>query len=384
MNVLAIYPGFNLEMNEFAYVMQHLAELGHQVTVITARQNPMKGIANSPEFEQAGQLQIYRPYKNFDQMIYFPQLQGQTIRSIVAQTQPDVIFCSQEYNMSLAKMIQRLTKAPLVLAVEDAGRLLAGRIPGRVRPKLMWLVGVPTFGRYYWRWLCSQADAIITYDSTDVSRLDQLSSFGTPVAFVPWCNPMPKDFVKPTSRQNRVIYIGTFGSHKNTNALGWAIPQILEQTPTERALLIGPGDIGVVETLQQQFGERIEYLPGCSRKDALTYLASSFFAFTPLKAGYGGFIGDAWRVETPLVAVPGTVGLVHNQDVLIPESEEQLAATVNRLYEEPALYQALQAGGCQRAQQSSVPTVASKIFNVLAQVVQTNKMPNIASASVTI
>ena len=58
------------------------------------------------------------------------------------------------------------------------------------------------------------------------------------------------------------------------------------------------------------YGDRIRYLAGCSRLEALAYLAGSHFAFTPLKAGYGGFIGDAWNVETPLLTVSGTVALI--------------------------------------------------------------------------
>jgi glycosyltransferase involved in cell wall biosynthesis len=383
MNILAIYPGLNLEMNEFAYVMQQLAEQGHHVTVITARQNPMKGIQNSPVFEQIGRLRIYRPYKNFDQMIYFPRLQGQVIQSIVDRAQPEIIFCSQEYNMQLAKMVQHYARVPIVLAVEDAGRIAAGVIPGKIRPKLMWLVGVPTYGRFYWRWLCHQSDAIITYDANDVDCLQKLSAIGTPVHYIPWCNPLPRDFVMPDQRENRLIYIGTFSQRKNTDALGWMIPQILQQTPTERALLIGPGDTGVVDTLQKQFGDRVQYLPGCSRKEALTYLAASFFALTPMQTGFGGLIGDAWSVATPLVTIPGNRALIHKQDALIPATPDEVAATVNCLFTNPALYQTLQAGGAQRAQKSSVAGVAGQMIHVISQVVQTNHLPNMASLSAT-
>lgn len=368
MNILALYPGLNLEINEFAYVMQHLADSGHRVTVITAQQNPMKGIQASPPYEESGQLRIYRPYQTYNQMVYFPRSRLQQVQTIVENAAPDVLFCSQEYNMLLAKMIQRRVPMPMVLAVEFAGRLAEGKIPGRIRTKLMWLVGVPTVGRYYWRWLCQAANGIITFDPTDRARLHELSSCGPQVHYVPWCNPQPTAISKPLERKKQVVYIGSFSRYKNTDALGWAIPQILDQTPTECALLIGPGETKVVETLQEQYGARIEYRPACSRPEALTAIAASFFAFTPSKAGFGGFIGDAWSMETPVVTVPGIEGLTHNQEVLIPATEDQLAATVNRLYEEPALYCALQAGGAARAEQSSVPSVAAQILAVLSQV----------------
>ncbi len=370
MNILALYPGLNLNINEFAYVMQHLADSGHRVTVITAQQNPMKGIQASPPYEASGQLQIYRPYQTYNQMVYFPRLRQQQVQAIAATAAPDLIFCSQEYNMLLAKMIQRTVPVPLVLAVEFAGRLADGKIPGRIRTKLMWLVGVPTYGRYYWRWLGRASKAVITFDPTDFPRLSELSHNGPPVHYVPWCNPQANDIPKPAERKNRVVYIGSFSRYKNTEALGWAIPQILEQTPTESALLIGPGETKVVETLQGKYGARIDYLPGCSRPEALAHVASSFFAFTPMKVGFGGFIGDAWRMGTPVVTVPGNIGLNHNQDALIPAAEDQLAATVNRLFEEPTLYQRLQAGGALQAEQSSVPSVAAQIFAVFSQVCQ--------------
>lgn len=366
MKILAIYPGLNPGMNEYAYVMQALADMGHEVTVITARANPMKGIADSAPLEISGNLRIHRPYRNHDHMMYAFWTQRAEVARIAAAAAPDIILCSQEYNFLLARMIQRQLKVPMALAVEDAGRIARGHFPGRLRPKLLRLLGVPITASRYWPWLASQSDAIMTYDSTDIPRLESLSTAGAPVSFIPWCNPLPDGFIKPPSREKRVVYIGTFNPHKNTNALGWAIPQILEQTPTEQALLIGPGDTAVVDTLKQRYGDRIRYLAGCSRLEALAYLAGSHFAFTPLKAGYGGFIGDAWNVETPLLTVSGTVALIDGEDALVPASDDMVGALARQLYDDPALYRRLQEGGARRAAATSAPAVAASIADVLA------------------
>lgn len=366
MKILAIYPGLNPGMNEYAYVMQALADMGHEVTVITARANPMKGIADSAPLEISGNLRIHRPYRNHDHMMYAFWTQRAEVARIAAAAAPDIILCSQEYNFLLARMIQRQLKVPMALAVEDAGRIARGHFPGRLRPKLLRLLGVPITASRYWPWLASQSDAIMTYDSTDIPRLESLSAAGAPVSFIPWCNPLPDGFIKPHSREKRVVYIGTFNPHKNTNALGWAIPQILEQTPTEQALLIGPGDTAVVDTLKQRYGDRIRYLAGCSRLEALAYLAGSHFAFTPLKAGYGGFIGDAWNVETPLLTVSGTVALIDGEDALVPASDDMVGALARQLYDDPALYRRLQEGGARRAAATSAPAVAASIADVLA------------------
>lgn len=367
MKILAIYPGLNPGMNEYAYVMQALADMGHEVTVITARANPMKGIADSAPLEISGNLRIHRPYRNHDHMMYAFWTQRSEVMRITKAAQPDVVLCSQEYNFLLARMIQRQLGVPMALAVEDAGRIARGYFPGRVRPKLLRFLGVPIIGKRYWPWLARQSDAVMTYDSTDIPRLDELATTGgVPVNFIPWCNPLPEGFVKPAVREKRVVYIGTFNPHKNTNALGWAIPQILDQTPTEYALLIGPGDTAVVDTLKQRYGDRIRYLAGCSRLEALAYLAGSHFAFTPLKAGYGGFIGDAWNVETPLLTVSGTVGLVDQIDALVPAHDQDVGRLARLLYEDPALYRRLQEGGRLRAEKSSAVGVAKHMAEVLA------------------
>mgnify|MGYP000308272742 FL=1 len=89
MKILAIYPGLNPGMNEYAYVMQALADMGHEVTVITARANPMKGIADSAPLEISGNLRIHRPYRNHDHMMYAFWTQRAEVARIAAAAAPD-------------------------------------------------------------------------------------------------------------------------------------------------------------------------------------------------------------------------------------------------------------------------------------------------------
>jgi glycosyltransferase involved in cell wall biosynthesis len=113
----------------------------------------------------------------------------------------------------------------------------------------------------------------------------------------------------------------------------------------------------------------VNYLPGCTRNEALTYIAESFFVFTPMQTGYGGLIGDAWSTKTPLVTIPGNQVLINEQNALIPASAADLPALINRLYEDPALYQRLQDNGAQLAKESSAAAVAQKLAAIFQQVI---------------
>lgn len=370
MRIVAIYPGLDPTVNDIAQALASLADLGHDVTVITAEENWMKSSASGARFEQFRGIAIHRPYRSFRQMVWFPHSHAEEIRSIVLEAKPDIIFCSQELNMRIAKMIQRFWPKPIVLAVELAGELADGHSLHRFLPYVMPFFGVPTRGKRYWRWLTQNTRAIITYNPDDQARLPELSASGTPVTYIPWCNELPLDFVMPTERHNRLIFIGAFSKWKNTEAFRWAIPLLLEQTPTESALLIGPGEIDVVTELQNRYGDRVQYMSGCSRNEALELIASSFYAFTPVRFGFGGLIGDAWSTDTPLVATHFNTVLRHMEHALVPASEQELVQLVNRLYSEPELYETMQRRGRAIYEQHSAQSVASKIATVLEQVAE--------------
>lgn len=382
MNILALYPGLNPSVNDVAFALDHIAnQIGHNVTVITARESRTKAVTDSPAYEELGNLRIHRPYKSYTQMIWYPQMQSAAVKFIMTKAEPDVIICSQEYNMRLARYIQHSLQhqsgrhVPIVLITEFAGRLADGTIPGKLLPTVMPLLGVPMRGRRYWSWLCKHSAEVITYDAADIERLSKLSDHGTQVTYIPWCNQLPPNFEKPTERHKRMFYIGSFSAYKNTDSLAWVVPQVLESTDTEEVLLIGPGDTKVVDDLIEKYGDKIQYKPGCSRMEALAYCASSAFAFTPLNISFGGLLGDSWAVGTPVVSTPGSTKLEDGVNALIPPSQDEMGATVQRLYDDPALYAQLQAGGDSYYQQRSAPAVGSQIVAVLERAIHAQAEP---------
>lgn len=390
MNILALYPGLNPNVNDIAYALNYIAdEMGHDITVITSRQNRTKAVADSTAYEEMGRLKIHRPYKTYTQMIWYPQMQSHAVRGIAKRAEPDVIICSQEYNMRLARFLQaRLMRetgraVPIVLITEFAGKLADGAMAGKLIPTLMPLFGVPMRGTRYWEWLRQHAAEIITYDAADIERLDVLSTDGPRVTYVPWCNQLPPSFEKPTTREKRMFYIGSFSAHKNTDSLAWVVPQVLEETDTEYVLLIGPGDTQVVDDLIAVYGDKVRYQPGCSRMEALEYCASSYFSFTPLNISFGGLLGDSWGVGTPVVSTPGSTKLVDGVNALIPPSQDEMGTTVQRLFSEPDLYQQLQVGGDSYYQQRGAAAVGSQIVAVLERAVEAYRArSDVALASV--
>ena len=118
MRILGIYPGLNPAVSDIAHALAHIGDLGHKVTVITARRNPSKSINQSTAYEEMRGLHIHRLYETFNQMIWFPWMRHRAVRSVARAFQPDVILCSQEFNMRLARTIQREHPVPIVLVVE--------------------------------------------------------------------------------------------------------------------------------------------------------------------------------------------------------------------------------------------------------------------------
>ncbi len=103
-------------------------------------------------------------------------------------------------------------------------------------------------------------------------------------------------------KQNRGIYIGSLYPFKNTQVFETLLPRILQETKTEEFIVIGPGPHAkMIQTLSETSNNKVKYLAGVSRFDALKMIASSYYAFTPVKKGGWGFIGDCWSMKTPIV-----------------------------------------------------------------------------------
>ena len=47
--------------------------------------------------------------------------------------------------------------------------------------------------------------------------------------------------------------------------------------------------------------QRLKYIPALPRCEILKLIVQSYYAFTPVKEGGWGFLGDCWGTRTPLL-----------------------------------------------------------------------------------
>jgi glycosyltransferase involved in cell wall biosynthesis len=365
MNVLSIYPGMN-ERCDNSHMLTHLLGKGVKMSVIACRDMAYKGAGTLPACENMAGIPIHRLFDTHMDMFAFPRSRIEQCRKIAADLKPDLIFCSQELNMRLALVLQKTLRVPIVLLVEDAGRIDSGEAYRNTKFSFaMNFFGVPS-GPRLWGWLSKRADALITCHPKDSNELSVLARFGKPVYFLPWPTYVPSEFTFPLQKvTHRGIYVGSLSPSKNTHVFERLLPRILRETPTEEFLVIGPGPhVKTIEKLQKETNGAVKHLLGVSRLEALQLMASSFYAYTPVLRGGWGFIGDCWSTKAPLVMTHNDEYVVDGQNALVADSEDDLIADINRLYSEPELYVKLQQNGLAESCKKDAAVVGDQLYDI--------------------
>lgn len=378
MNIVAIYPNLSPKLSSIAQVPVYFGERGHRTVVITcSRMDALKGKWTFPEKETIGNTVFYRPYQDLHELYDKPESHYKEVKKFMEGFKPDILFCSGQWNTKLAMMMKRDFRVPCVLFVEyirDPLMLLSFRGKRFVRALKLGFLLKP-YRDYYWKRLCRLFDAIMYVNHGDRKYQDKISYYGTKIYYVPWCNQIPEIRKEPREKGTG-IYIGSLYSFKNAQELSRTIPVILEKTPTRKFIVIGPGPVAKkILKLKNRFGDRLEYIESLTREEALSYLAKSFYAYTPVISAGAGFIGDCWGVRTPLVATHDVGGLLRNrEDTLIPERVRFIDRVINELYDNESLYNSLIQKGYERyLRDHTKEAVGEEYLKVFSHVLDKNR-----------
>jgi glycosyltransferase involved in cell wall biosynthesis len=366
MNILCIYPGMDKQVNDNAYMLIRLRDKGVKLAIVASRSMGLKGEGSLPVYENMNGIDIYRLYENLQDMFLFPRKGLKKILEIVQDLKPDLIFCSQELNMRLALLIQKKVKKPIVLLVEDAGRIFSGEAHAdRKIRSAMFLFGIPS-GPSFWSWLCEKADALITCSPRDQQNLGLLSKHNRLVFYLPWPSYIPSDLeCASTKEKGRGVYVGSLYPFKNTQEFEKTIPLILEKTKTQQFVVVGTGPHApIIKNLELIHGGAICSIDHLSRTEALRLIANSYYAYSPVKTGGWGFIGDCWSAKTPLVMTHNDNYVTNNVNALVAEDQFDLVKIINRLYEEPEVYKKLQANGYKEYEKRKADVVGDELYNI--------------------
>ena len=366
MNVVALYPGVGKGKNDIAEMLVELSNNGVNLSIFASRALVQKGQGSLSSYEDMDGIPIYRIFNKPFDMFNPSQKNVKECLALAKAAKPDLIFCSQEFNMRLALELQKSLHVPIVLLVEDAGRLSTGKAHRSLpRNIVMALLGVPR-GPKFWTWLCKGASAIVTCHPRDQSSLVQLSQHNKPVYYLPWPTYVPADFSFPLEKnKNRAIFVGSLYPFKNTQEFEITLPMILKETPTKELLVIGPGPHSkIIQKLSRQTAGTIKHLYGLPRLEALRLIAESYYAYTPVIVGGWGFIGDCWSVKTPLVMSHNDNYVVNNFNALVSEDFAGLISNINRLYDDPECYRMLQQNGLIESKKKTAKIVADGLYQI--------------------
>jgi glycosyltransferase involved in cell wall biosynthesis len=354
-------------VNDNSAMLTRLRDLGACPVVITSMPLGLKGYGRLSRYENMDGVPVHRIYESFEEMYIFPQKHLADVLNIAKSLNPDLIFCSQELNMRLALLIKKYFNKPIVLLVEDAGRIYSGESNNRLKDRfLMSIFGLPSGRENYWRWLCEKADILISCHPRDKRILNILSN-GKPIHYLPWPSYIPSDF-KPSERRekSRGVYVGSLFPFKNAREFQWSLPLILEQTKVRQFVVIGPGpQAKIITKLKEKYGDRILYYPQISRNAALKIISSSFFAYTPVKVGGWGFIGDCWSMRTPIVMTHNDDYVLDNVNALVSHNDyHDVVENINRLYSDTELYTRLQSNGYQEYLKRTAEVVGDQLYTI--------------------
>ncbi|MGD0645046.1 MAG: glycosyltransferase [Candidatus Bathyarchaeia archaeon] len=358
------------QVNDNAYTLTRLHDKGVELAIVAGRSMGQKGVGNFPTYENMDGIPIHRLYENSQDMFLFPGKKLNRILEIAKDLKTDLIFCDQELNMRLALLIQKSLKKPIVLMVEDAGRIFAGELyNSRKMRSAMFFFGIPS-GPRFWSWLCEKANTLITCSPRDQQILGMLSKNNKSVFYLPWPSYIPNDFRYASTRENgRGIYIGSLYPFKNTQEFEKTLPLILEKTKTQQFVVVGPGpQAPIIEKLEQRYGEAIRYVNHLPRTEALRLISNSYYAYSPVKIGGWGFIGDCWSMRTPIIMTHNDNYVINNVNALVANNENDLVASINRLYEDTEIYQTLQTNGYEEYEKRKADVVGDKLYSILTRV----------------
>ena len=378
MKILCLAPVMAKSLCDDYYMYKRVRNRGAEISFITGQSSGDRaGGVKLPPYENNDGFPIYRLYRESREMLIFPQRKMKEVVKIAKKLKPDLILCHLEDNMRFAVMLREKLdlKIPIVLHVEIASSTAKKKFfaSWKMRP-IRRLIGVPSRGYELWSWLCQKADAIITSHPADQEILSSLSRNGKPMYYLPWPASIPEGYVAPQSKnKQRGIFVGLLLPFKNTEQFEWILPTIIQNTPTKEFMVIGGGNrmqVQMIKKLQEQVGDGIKYIPRLeTRTEVLNFISGSYFAFTPVKDGGWGFIGDCWGTRTPLIMLYN-VFCSKDLEPCVARDREDLISKINRLYDDPEFYKQVQEIGYNEFKKRTADSVGDQLYALLLKTIE--------------
>jgi glycosyltransferase involved in cell wall biosynthesis len=375
LNIVFVFHFCSPSVNDIASVPIWLGKQGNTVLVISSQfNNSLKGAVTAPRCEEIGGTRFYRPFQRAKDLRRWFVQHRREIREEVAEFRPDVIIQFGEFNFRLPMALAEEFDIPLVLFVEYL-RLTKFALPFRGRRLIR--IASPSIdrrmARIFRKWLVQRSSAVMFSYYGDCPLIPDIERHCSIVRYVPWCTEAVESAGEEKRDRKTGIYIGSLERFKNAAELVDAIPIIFEQSDTERFVVIGPGEYASdIRRLVEHYGSRLLYIESVSRPEAMRWLRSVGYGYTPVADCGLGFIGDCWGTGTPLIATHELDGFLHREvDTLIADGVYDLPRTINSVVNSDHLFERMQRGGRDRyISNFSARAVGGEYLKVLRQVVE--------------
>jgi O-antigen biosynthesis protein len=165
---------------------------------------------------------------------------------------------------------------------------------------------------------------------------------------------VPATVIAPWDERKDLMFVGGFQHKPNVDAIKWLIedifPEIRAHLPEVRLHLIGSRMPGWMQSIDQ---------PGIRMHghvaDITPFLNGCRVSLAPLRFGAGvkGKVNQAMAHGLPVVATTCAAEGLHvepDKDILIADQADAFAGQVQRLYQDPVLWQQLSTAGVQNVQ----------------------------------
>jgi len=360
LRVIAIYPAFDVEINEMAMVWKVLCNSKPvQCIVLAVQRDRLKGYMSSLTHEHFKNLEIYR-YPS-------PQHIRLDLRRIAAKCKPDIIFCAVSSNMPLAMSLRRMTGGQIILHTEyflDNENLLRRRyyLGLRFLQPLVYELYRRLLSKHTVRILCSNPEDFEPPRNHNFFKL----------RYLPW----PHNVVDSSSfsqrDKNYCAYIGSISRAKGASNILLYFGHLLRHKPEMKLSVVGPAvdELGkkVIRAIKKIGQSRVDIITHCSRPKAVELLKKSLFVFS---SGYRlgwGLIGDAWATGTPLLSVHKHYDLIEGGNCIIVRRPSEFLDSVKQLQTDEALWKRLSMGGRETVKsRHSIEYTAEILFEQLSE-----------------
>jgi len=286
--------------------------------------------------------------------------------SIAAEVSADVIFCGVAHNMELARQLQRINRAPIVLHTEF---FLDDEVFLRRRDHF----GLPFLRPFFSDWtrhrLHRKANLILC--SNPVEFADPRVRDFPRLSYLPW--PVAGELApraRSGRRQNQAAYVGSLSKGKGAAVLLEFFSALLERETDFQLQIVGPAidptGKRVLNQLREQYPGQVQLQAHCSRQEALQLLSESLFVFSPRYRFGWGLMSDAWSTGTPIIALTEHYELKDGINCLIAKTTEDFVAAACRLRDDPGAWDALEAGGLATIRGHTIDRVADTLFEALS------------------